>query len=102
MTVDAEHGSAKLRINLRQLRCYDLPQQFQRFTVGRRRDGNNFWAVVVEAGVLGYLCDAMTRVNAFQPEPPPLAIEAEEAAVSHKGNRSAGTVDVWRACARRA
>src|SRR5215475_12290396 len=78
---DAEHGSGELRINLRQLRCHDVAQQSQSLVTGRRRDLNNFWAIIREAGVLCDLRDAMTRMDALQPEPLVLAVEAKEAAI---------------------
>src|SRR5262249_54888610 len=56
---------------------------------------------VREARVLGDLCDAMTRVDAFQPEPPSLAIEAEQAAIGHQRDRPTGAIDIRVASARR-
>src|SRR5215467_4267555 len=102
MACYAKHGSGKLRINLSQLRPHNVAQQSERLVAGCWGYLDNFWAVVREARVLGDLRGTMTRVDAFQPEPLALAIEAEQAAIGHQRDRSAGAVDIGRARAWRA
>src|SRR5215469_14222338 len=97
-----EQGRGELRINFGQLRRYDVAQQSQGLATRTWRDLDKFRAVVVEAGLLCDFRNAVSRMNAFQPEPPPLAIEAEQTAAGHERDRAARTVNIGRAPARRA
>src|SRR6266436_8608219 len=92
----AEHGSGELWIDFSQLRRHDLSQQAQRVVAGSGRGLDNFGAVVIEAGLLCDFRNAVSRMDAVQPKPPPLAIEAEQAAAGHQRDRPAWPVDIGR------
>src|SRR5258708_3925027 len=89
----AKHGSGELRIDFSQLRRHDLSQQSQRVVAGSGRGLDKFRAVVLKAGLLCDFRNAVSRVDAFQPESPPFAIEAEQAAVGHQRDRSSRAID---------
>ena len=73
MLWNGEHGRGKLGINLSQLRRYDLAQQSHGLIARKLCDLDNFRAIVVKAGLLCDFRNAVSRVDAFEPEPPPLA-----------------------------